>query len=93
MAGRGNNNNDGWLALHEVGRSVELPVQFWDKVDLGFEARLGQVNEWTIPLPDELIKAVREALKVDSPDQAETGRDGCSRQWITGDRMDVATHS
>jgi hypothetical protein len=65
MAGRGNNNNEGWLAWQEAARSVELPVQFWDKVDLGFEAQLGQVNDWTIPLPEELIKAVREALKVD----------------------------
>ena len=62
--GMGGNNNSGWLAWQEVARTVELPGEYWDKVDLGFEARLGQVNEWTIPLPVELFKAVREALKV-----------------------------
>ena len=58
--GMAGNNNSGWLAWQEAARTVELPTEYWDKVDLGFEARLGQVNEWTIPLPDELFKAVRE---------------------------------
>jgi hypothetical protein len=63
--GGGGGNNDGSLAWQDVARTIELPAEYWDKVDLGFEARLGEVNEWTIPLPDELLKAVREALKVD----------------------------
>ena len=59
------NNNTGWLAWQEAAKILEVPGEYWDNVDLGFEARLGQVNEWTIPLPDELLRAVREALKVD----------------------------
>jgi len=51
--------------------TLELPTEYWDQVDLGFDARLGQVNEWTVPLPDELIKAVREALKVDPTAKAK----------------------
>jgi hypothetical protein len=58
-------DNAGWKAMQEVVPVVELPPEFWDKVDEAFEARPGQVNEWTIPVPDELIKAVRTALKVD----------------------------
>ena len=43
--------------------TIELPIEFWMRVNNGFEARVGKSNEWTIPLPDELIRAVREALK------------------------------
>jgi hypothetical protein len=60
----GMENNSEWRAWQKLAPTLELPPEFWDKVDIGFEARLGQVNEWTIPLPDELIKAVRTALKV-----------------------------
>jgi hypothetical protein len=35
----------------------------WSKSVTNFEARSGQVNEWTIPLPNELIKAIRQKLK------------------------------
>jgi hypothetical protein len=45
--------------------TLDLPTEYWDQVDFGFEARLGRVNEWTIRLPEELIKAVREALKTE----------------------------
>jgi hypothetical protein len=69
--GRFGNNADGWLPWQDAVQIVELPAEFWDKVDFGFEARLGQVNEWTIPLPDELIKAVRAALKVDPAAKAK----------------------
>jgi hypothetical protein len=43
--------------------TVDLSKDHWNKVQSAFEARRGEVNEWTIPLPDELIRAVREALK------------------------------
>jgi hypothetical protein len=46
--------------------TVEIEADYWMKVDHAFEARAGQDNEWTIPLPDELIKAVREALKIEA---------------------------
>jgi hypothetical protein len=43
--------------------TLELSEEYWSKVRSGFEARRGEINEWTVPLPDELIRAVREALK------------------------------
>ena len=43
--------------------AMELPDEYWSRLDNSFQARPGQINEWTIPLPDELIKAVRETLK------------------------------
>jgi hypothetical protein len=43
--------------------TLNLSQEYWTKVGNAFEARRGEVNEWTIPLPDELIRAVREALK------------------------------
>jgi len=46
--------------------TVELSGEYWSKVRSGFEARRGEVNEWTIPLPDKLIRAVREALRADT---------------------------
>ena len=54
------------VGFHESLRTVGLPQAYWIKLNKGFEARLGETNEWTIPLPDELIQAVREALKVDT---------------------------
>jgi hypothetical protein len=36
---------------------------YWPEDLDHFEARPGQVNEWTIDLPEELIKAVREKLE------------------------------
>ncbi len=42
--------------------TIELPTEYWDQFDTSFEVQRGRVNEWTIRLPDELIKAVRAAL-------------------------------
>jgi hypothetical protein len=62
--GRGFGHEDGSINHWKVaGPTVDGTPEFWDKVDDGFESRPGQVNEWTIPLPDDLLKAVREALK------------------------------
>jgi hypothetical protein len=36
-----------------------------------FEARPDQVNEWTIPLPDEVIDAIRTRLKAETNGKAE----------------------
>jgi hypothetical protein len=52
--------NDEW---QDTRSTVDLPADYWDKVDVAFEVRRGPANEWTVPLPDELIRAVREALK------------------------------
>ena len=43
--------------------SIMLPGKYWQEMSAAFEARLGQNNEWTIPIPEELAQAVRDALK------------------------------
>jgi hypothetical protein len=66
--------NDGagmWGEFNALAPTIELPAKYWTKQASGFEIRAGQVNEWTIPLPDELIKVVREKLKNDEPAKAE----------------------
>ncbi len=40
-------------------------------MDNDLKARAGQPNEWTIPLPEELIQAVRNALKADKTPKDE----------------------
>jgi hypothetical protein len=42
-----------------------LPKESWSNITTRFDARPDRVNEWTISLPDELIKAVREKQKAD----------------------------
>jgi hypothetical protein len=42
---------------------LALPREYWSKTATSFELRSGQVNEWTLPLPEELIQAVRTKLK------------------------------
>jgi hypothetical protein len=43
--------------------STDVPPEYWQRVGNEFEAKPGTTNEWTIPLPDELILAVRSALE------------------------------
>ncbi len=45
--------------------TIDLPMEYWNRVRNEFEAKAGEVNEWTVRLPDELIQAVREALKAE----------------------------
>ncbi len=47
-----------------------VPLAYWSELADNFEARPGRVNEWTISLPDELIKAVRKSLKPDPSAEA-----------------------
>ena len=42
-----------------------LPKESWSKINSRFEARPDHLNEWTIALPDELIRTVRAGLKAD----------------------------
>jgi hypothetical protein len=42
-----------------------LSVESWSKIATRFEARPDRVNEWTITLPEELIKVVRAVVKTD----------------------------
>ncbi len=50
--------------------ALELPADYWKQAV--FEARLGQPKEWTIPTPDELIKAVRARLAGDPATQSKS---------------------
>jgi hypothetical protein len=70
-----------WISNPTESRfKIQLPPNYWRQLETAFEARSGQPNEWTIPIPDELAQAVREALiKADkslkaSP-EAKTGAD------------------
>ncbi len=44
---------------------IELPSDYWQRVEASFVSRSGNTAEWTIPLPTELIQAVREALEAE----------------------------
>jgi hypothetical protein len=54
--------------------SLNLSVESWSKIATPFEARPDRVNQWTITLPDELIKAVRTALKATGVANANPAR-------------------
>ncbi len=54
--------------------ALELPDEYWSRLNDSFQARPGQINQWTIPLPDELIKAVRE--KLDTEKKSRTANVG-----------------
>jgi hypothetical protein len=53
-----------WL-LDEFNGAVTVGRSFWTKPEAPFTARPGQVNEWIIPLPEDLIKVVRQELERD----------------------------
>jgi hypothetical protein len=42
---------------------VAVPEKSWSKIATGFTASSTRTNEWTITLPEEMIKAVREKLR------------------------------
>lgn len=44
---------------------IELPPAYWARIEASFVARSGEANEWIVPLPTELIQAVREALEAE----------------------------
>jgi hypothetical protein len=51
------------ISLNGVNTPFVYPWESWVEGGLAFEASPGHVNEWTIPLPEGLVKAVREQLK------------------------------
>jgi hypothetical protein len=53
--------------------SIDVPREYWQRVGNEFEAKPGKTNEWTIPLPDELIQAVRSALKAGKAPKEKPG--------------------
>jgi hypothetical protein len=46
-----------------VTPTVATPETFWQGPAANFVARRGAPSEWTITLPEELVKAVRDSLK------------------------------
>jgi hypothetical protein len=50
---------------------IVVPWESWSKTAAPFEARAGQVNDWTITLPEEVIDAVRKRLKAGANTKAE----------------------
>jgi hypothetical protein len=63
----------------KIGRVVLSPSywrdaeQFGEGVRREFEVEAGTVNEWTIPLPDELTKAIRVRLNLKEPAKTKSG--------------------
>ncbi len=42
---------------------VTVDPSYWRQLDGRFSVQPGQVNDWTVPLPEELISAVRQQLE------------------------------
>lgn len=49
--------------------AVDVPKSYWRPLEKTVQGKPGAVVEWTIPLADELIKAVRDKLEL-KPDPA-----------------------
>ncbi len=43
------------MSLDNFQRGVAVPSSYWSRLEGRFSVRAGQVNDWTIPLPEELI--------------------------------------
>jgi hypothetical protein len=52
---------------------VAVSDSFWQGTDAHFAVQRGAPSGWTIQLPDEIIKAVREELKGNQPAKAKAG--------------------
>ena len=52
-------------------QAVDVPKNYWRSLDKTLQGKPGQVDEWTIALPDELIKAVRDKLKAEPATKAK----------------------
>ena len=50
------------LTWMPAGQGPQVSGEFGDKAFKDLEIRAGQVNEWTVSLPDELIAFVRDKL-------------------------------
>jgi hypothetical protein len=55
----------------EPAQFTTFSSSYLSRVKGRFEARKGQQNEWAVPLPEELMKAVREKLKPSSGDRTK----------------------
>jgi hypothetical protein len=62
------------LSLDSYKRGVNVPQSYWSQLEERFSVRPGQVNDWTVPLPEELINVVREQLKRQEVPQADQTR-------------------
>lgn len=52
----------GW-PLRDFRGSVAIAPEYWRKLEGHFVVRAGQVNDWTLPLPEELLNVVRESIR------------------------------
>jgi hypothetical protein len=59
----------GGLSDHKIAK-VSLPDSYWRAVGARLQVKPGQVNEWTITLPDDLARAASEALTAPGTTQA-----------------------
>ena len=59
----------GALSDHKVAK-VSLPDSYWRAIGSRLQVKPGQVNEWTITLPDDLARAASEALSAPGTTQA-----------------------
>jgi hypothetical protein len=49
--------------LTGIKGGVAVAPSYWRQLEGRFSVRPGQVNDWTLPLPEELINAVRQQLE------------------------------
>ncbi len=56
---------------------VAVSDSFWQGTDAHFAVQPGATSGWTIQLPDEVIKALREQLKAQRVRQSESGMREC----------------
>jgi hypothetical protein len=68
------------FGVHPSRQTVMVPHDYWQKLTWAFEAKPGQTNEWTIPVPDQLAQAVRKALKADREPTAKPAEKADSAQ-------------
>ncbi len=64
------------LSQRAVTSTIVLPREYWHSVEKNLLAKPGQTNDWTIPLPNELLEAMREAIKAEkAPKEKPAAKD------------------
>jgi hypothetical protein len=64
-------------SLKQFRAGVTVPSSYWRHVDGRFVSSAGKVNEWVVPLPEELMNIARE--EIDRKDEPEPARDAGGR--------------
>ncbi len=60
---------------------VTVAASYWRQLEGRFSVRPGQVNDWTLPLPEELINAVRQQLE--AKEDLEPKDPGAVQQYVS----------